>query len=277
MQKPARALAPSEIAIDVTGCLLDPRDAFLMRDPVPGTRFEFVPGRHAAGRVMATGPEATNLSGRPVLVPELLPCGSCAACRRALPLHCPDLVRPGVTHDGGLAEQLVVPSRYVIPLDGALSWKGPLGDAALCGCFALPYQAVAVAGLSAGDVALAPPEDEALCQLLRAKGARAPGPDAPSVGWRIFAAAAVPAGPLPPGSTLVLYGDRGPDPLPTDAARAAEAQIRFVRGCHPDLYPELLAMMIRGEIGLEVERLPFARAAEGLTRCAAGPVLVLRD
>jgi hypothetical protein len=229
---------------------------------------------------VAAGADATGLIGRPVLVPEILPCGTCAACRRALVGACPACVRPGLTAPGGLADVVVVPSRFALPLDGSLSWPRPLGEAAAVGRFALAYQALAVAGVAAGDVAL-PGDDAALACLLRAKGARGPADDAPAVGWRVFAreGAPIPEDAIVPGATVVAYGPSAPAP-PAAALARADGVLRFVSVCHPDLYPEIVALAIRGEIevaGPAVGRVPMSRAADGLARCAASPVLVLRD
>jgi threonine dehydrogenase-like Zn-dependent dehydrogenase len=263
---------PNEVCIDVAACLLDPTDAGLAGNAARGAVFPLVPGRHVAGRVAVAGNEAGGWVGRPVLVPELLPCGSCAACRRALPLHCPLIVRPGVTHPGGLTRRLRVPARFIVPLDGALAWNRPLRQAAAIGRFALAYQAVALSGAGAGDVAVA--RDEALA-LLRLKGTREAGADARIVGPRLL----VPAGDafdssIGPGSTIVVYGDPPTAELPAAGLLAAEATVRFVRGCHPDLYPELLAIARRGELDLAVPGFPFERADQALRRCTGGPVLV---
>ena len=277
---PAQEREPcgQEIAVEIAGCLLEPHDATLAAGADASAVFPLTPGRHSSGRVVAAGPEAVSWIGRPVLVPELLPCGSCDACRRALPLGCQEVVRPGVLHPGGLGERLVVPARFVVPLDGSLAWARPLGEAAAIGRFALAYQALACAGLGAGDVAVAR-DDEALSALLRAKGARAPGPDAPRVGWRLFARhdSALDPDTVVLGSTIVFYGPGTLRDLAPDRLAQAEATLRFVRGCHPDLYPELVALAMRAEIDVDIFRLPLSRGDEALARCAAGPVLVVRE
>jgi hypothetical protein len=266
--------------VEVAGCFLDAADARIASGEHRDARFPLTPGRHCSGTVVGAGGEATALIGRPVLVPEVLPCGTCAACRRALVGACPARVRPGLTAPGGLADAVVVPARFVLPLDGSLGWSRPLGEAAAVGRFALPYQALAVAGVAAGDVAL-PGDDAALACLLRAKGARDPSDDAPAVGWRLFArdGGPVPEHAIVPGAIVVAYGPRAPAP-PAAAMRRADGVLRFVSVCHPDLYPEIVALALRGEIdvaGPAVERVPMSRAADGLARCATSPVLVLRD
>ena len=98
------------------------------------------------------------------------------------------------------------------------------------------------------------------------------------MGWRLFARhdSAVDPDAVVHGSAIVFYGPGKPRHLPLDALLQAEATLRFVRGCHPDLYPELVALAIRGDIDIDIPHLPYARADEARARCASGPVLVVR-
>ena len=69
--------------------------------------------------------------------------------------------------------------------------------------------------------------------------------------------------------------------VPLGAVAAVEAQIVGVPACHPDLYPELAALFVRGELRLEgeVRALPWTDLAEALAGVRAGhirelPILV---
>src|SRR5262249_10577318 len=86
--------------------------------------------------------------GRRVVVPRLLPCGDCAACRRGRIAHCPTRL---VRHE--LAPRQVVPARWLCsvepplwPADAALWQLAALSDAALA-----PYTAMSRAGVGPSD------------------------------------------------------------------------------------------------------------------------------
>ena len=75
-----------------------------------------------------------EVDGRPVAVYELIGCGRCAACARGEDNLCrsgpPEV--PGVTRDGGMAEQVVVPARNVVELgDLDPAAAAPLTDAGM--------------------------------------------------------------------------------------------------------------------------------------------------
>jgi 6-hydroxycyclohex-1-ene-1-carbonyl-CoA dehydrogenase len=88
------------------------------------------------------------------------------------------------------------------------------------------------------------------------------------------------------GGTAVLLadGDGLEVTAPLDALAAAEAHVIGASACHPDLLPELLALVARGELSLdaEVERWPMSRLAEARAARLRGarlalPVLVPDD
>jgi threonine dehydrogenase-like Zn-dependent dehydrogenase len=84
--------------------------------------------------------------GRPVAVEPLAPCGTCEACVAGAPQHCvlgPGIVF-GVGHDGGMAEECLVPESALAPL--------PTGVDVADGCLVEPL-AVSVHGVRRGGVA----------------------------------------------------------------------------------------------------------------------------
>jgi propanol-preferring alcohol dehydrogenase len=92
-------------------------------------------GHEIVGEVVALGPGARGVSiGETVAVYELIGCGRCAPCGRGEDNLCreaPPAV-PGITRDGGMAEQVVVPARNLVAL-GALDpvEAAPLTDAGM--------------------------------------------------------------------------------------------------------------------------------------------------
>ncbi len=137
--------------VAVIGCGLCHTDLGYARGEVP-TRKELplVLGHEVVGRVVAAGPGAEPLLGRPVLVPAVLPCGTCVFCRSGRGNACPQQQMPGNDIDGGFASHLDVRAAPLVPLempaDFAL-WKlGVVADAV-----STAYQAVRRAEVADGD------------------------------------------------------------------------------------------------------------------------------
>jgi hypothetical protein len=91
---------------------------------------------------------------------------------------------------------------------------------------------------------------------------------------------------LPDGGTAVLLdggndADRPAPPVAWEALAAREAQVLCTSACHPDLYHELCALAVRGELPLgvlaepvSVEEAAFARAERRRGKRLALPILV---
>jgi len=139
---------PGEILVDVEAAGLCHTDLHLTEWP-PGTLpydLPFTLGHEVAGVVRKLGPGASGVcEGERVVVYARWGCGVCWQCARGWENICE---RPaaslryhgaGLGRDGGLAEQLVVPSaRYLVPIgDLDAAQAAPLADAALT-----PYHAI---------------------------------------------------------------------------------------------------------------------------------------
>jgi propanol-preferring alcohol dehydrogenase len=140
---------PGEILLDVEAAGLCHTDLHLMEWPAGTLPYDppFTVGHEVAGVVRRLGPGASGVSeGERVVVYSRWGCGVCWQCLRGWENICERPVAAvryhgaGLGRDGGLAEQLVVPSaRYLVPigdLDAALA--APLADAGLT-----PYHAIA--------------------------------------------------------------------------------------------------------------------------------------
>jgi len=74
-------------------------------------------GHENAGTVIETGLEVTVVSeGDQVICHPVMTCGTCRACRLGEDMYCENVAFPGLTHDGGFAEELLTNERAVIPL-----------------------------------------------------------------------------------------------------------------------------------------------------------------
>ena len=106
-----------------------------------------------------------------------------------------------------------------------------------------------------------------------AAGAR----ELPRVGWKIFAlhgaAEATWADAMRlcgPAATVVLVGPEAEGALDAAPLVMAEAQLRVSLGAHPDLYAEVAALVLRGDVRLPTpEPVPLAQAAAALEWAAS--------
>jgi threonine dehydrogenase-like Zn-dependent dehydrogenase len=237
-----------------------------------------------SGTVVEAGEAAREWLGRRVVVPRLLPCGDCEHCRRGRVAGCPSLASRG-----SLAATATVPARWLTSVEpplwpeGVELWQlAALADAALA-----PYTALSRAGVGPSDRVLVVGDDARArfaVAIAKAKGAKLVDGDIDGSGAIIVATAPhdwarALAAATAPGSRVALLDGDGAAALPTDwpALVAAEAHVLGVVGGHPDLLPELVALVVRGQLVLDataVRRVAFADAesARAAYRADGGPL-----
>jgi 6-hydroxycyclohex-1-ene-1-carbonyl-CoA dehydrogenase len=151
-------LAANSVLVRVAACGVCHTDLGFLhggvktRHPLPLTL-----GHEVSGVVVDTGPGAEAWVGKAVVIPAVIPCGDCAACRAGRGAICPRQIFPGNDDHGGFASHVVVPARGLCPVDvAALERRGlQLADlAVVADAVSTPYQAIRNAGLAAGDVAI---------------------------------------------------------------------------------------------------------------------------
>jgi 6-hydroxycyclohex-1-ene-1-carbonyl-CoA dehydrogenase len=140
--------------IRVAGCGVCHTDIGFWRDGVATRRaLPLTLGHEISGVVVAAGPAHRALIGREVIVPAVLPCGSCELCRSGRGNACRQQRMPGNDIDGGFAEYVATPARGLCVVDDrggyTLSELSVIADA-----IATPYQAVTRSGLQPGDLAV---------------------------------------------------------------------------------------------------------------------------
>lgn len=139
--RPAPAAAEGEVVVEVHAALLAPRTA---PPHVDGT----VVGTSAAGVVVALGTGVVGLAvGDAVVLPALLTCARCAACRAGRANLCSQRRQPGVDVDGWAAERVAVPAHLLV--SAAASVPAPLA-ASIPGVVASAYHALKRAGVGPG-------------------------------------------------------------------------------------------------------------------------------
>lgn len=113
-------LEPGEAIVEVAGCGVCHTDLGFADGSVrPNHPLPLVLGHEAVGRVVAAGPGAEDLRGCDVLVPAVLPCGSCAYCDAGRGNACLNQKMPGNDIHGGFATHMRVPAAPLVRLDDA--------------------------------------------------------------------------------------------------------------------------------------------------------------
>ena len=144
-------------------------DLAVYRGTQPFLTYPKVIGQDLAGEVVKAPARSDFAVGDPVYVLPYLTCGNCMACSQGKSNCCPHIDVLGVHRDGGMAEYIVVPVRFLVKTEGL-----PLDDAALLGGLAIGAHAVRRSGLAAGQRALvvgAGPIGMATALFARLKGA----------------------------------------------------------------------------------------------------------
>lgn len=147
-------LGEDEVVIEVAGCGVCHTDLGYQYDGVP-TRgaLPLVLGHEISGTVVAAGRGAQDLLDRAILVPAVLPCGTCSDCTSGRSNVCRTQLMPGNDVDGGFASHIRLGRRWLTPVPGR--WTGNLARlSVVADAVSTPYQALLRSGLSAGGVAI---------------------------------------------------------------------------------------------------------------------------
>jgi len=150
-----------EVTVAVAGCGVCHTDLGFVYDGVPTRHpLPLTLGHEISGRVVEAGSDARAWVGRDVVVPAVIPCGACAACRAGEGSICPQQIFPGNDVHGGFATHVVVPAAGLCPVpDLSDRAANPHGlDLATLSVIAdavsTPYQAILRSGLAPGDLAV---------------------------------------------------------------------------------------------------------------------------
>ena len=152
---------PGEVLLEVAGCGVCHTDLGFFYEGVPTRHpFPLTLGHEISGTVVETGPGAEAWAGRAVVVPAVMPCGECAACRAGRGPICPRQVFPGSDVHGGFATHVRVPARGLCAVSdlvrpGTNPERLDLASlSVVADAVSTPYQAVLRSGLAAGDLAV---------------------------------------------------------------------------------------------------------------------------
>ena len=147
-----------EAVVEIAGCGVCHTDLGYYYDGVRTKHpLPLALGHEISGRVTAAGAGAEQYLGRLVIVPAVIPCGECDACKRGKGTICPNQKMPGNDIQGGFATHIVVPARGLCVVDEARLAAAGLEAADLsviADAVTTPYQAVRQAGVGPRDLVI---------------------------------------------------------------------------------------------------------------------------
>jgi 6-hydroxycyclohex-1-ene-1-carbonyl-CoA dehydrogenase len=150
-----------EVLVKVAGCGVCHTDLGFVYDGVPTRHpLPLTLGHEISGTVVEAGQGAESWVGKQVVVPAVIPCGECRACRAGQGSICPDQIFPGNDVHGGFASHVRVPAKGLCPVpdlaDPSTNAAG-LELAALsviADAVSTPYQALLRSDLQPDDLAV---------------------------------------------------------------------------------------------------------------------------
>ncbi len=142
---------PGEVRVRVQACGICHSDAMVKDGHFPGVSFPVVPGHEVAGVLDALGDGVRGWElGERVGVGWFGGnCGYCGPCRRGNLMFCENMPIPGVTMDGGYADQLVCRAGALARIPDDL---GPADAAPLMCAGITTFNAIRSAGARAGSL-----------------------------------------------------------------------------------------------------------------------------
>jgi 6-hydroxycyclohex-1-ene-1-carbonyl-CoA dehydrogenase len=145
---------PEDVVVEVAGCGLCHTDVGFAFDGVPTRHpLPLILGHEISGRVVDAGERAADWLGCAVIVPAVIPCGTCEACRNDRSTICRKQFMPGNDGHGGFATHVLVPAR------GLCAVPEPLPDgvtlemlSVVADAVTTPYEAIARAQVGPSDL-----------------------------------------------------------------------------------------------------------------------------
>ena len=134
-------IAGDQILVKVAACGVCHTDLHYIEHGVPTFKKPpIVLGHEASGIVEEVGADVTNVKkGQRVLIPAVLTCGHCTACRLGRENICSNMQMLGNHFDGAYAEYVAVPAKDVLDLPESI----PLEEASIIAdAISTPYHAV---------------------------------------------------------------------------------------------------------------------------------------
>jgi len=138
---PVPQIGDDQILVKVAACGVCHTDLHYIEHGVPTFKKPpIVLGHEASGIVEKAGAKVSNVKvGQRVLIPAVLTCGHCPACRQGRENICSNMQMVGNHFDGAYAEYVAVPAKDVLDLPESI----PLEEASIIAdAISTPYHAV---------------------------------------------------------------------------------------------------------------------------------------
>lgn len=138
---PIPQIGDDQILVKVAACGVCHTDLHYIEHGVPTFKKPpIVLGHEASGTVEKIGAKVRNVkAGQRVLIPAVLTCGHCSACRWGRENICSNMTMLGNHFDGAYAEYVAVPAKDVLDLPESI----PLAEASIIAdALSTPYHAV---------------------------------------------------------------------------------------------------------------------------------------
>lgn len=145
-QRPVPVAGPDEVLVRVRRVGVCGTDMHIFRGVQPYLSYPRVMGHEFSGEVVTTPASSKLAPGEPVYVLPYLSCGECSACRKHRTNCCMSLSVLGVHRDGGLAQFVCVPEKFVFSARGI-----SLDDAAMIEFLAIGAHAARRADVQPGQ------------------------------------------------------------------------------------------------------------------------------
>ncbi len=147
-----RTPAPDEVVVEVAGCGVCHTDlGFLDGDVKTVAPLPLVLGHEISGRVVEAGSNTDDWLGRDVLVPAVIPCGTCDLCSSGRSNVCQDQQMPGNGFDGGFATHITVPTTGLSPIEDLPPGYELADLAVVADAVTTPFHAMRKAEVGEGD------------------------------------------------------------------------------------------------------------------------------
>jgi len=147
---------PDQVVVKVAGCGVCHTDIGYAFDGVPTRHpLPLVLGHEIVGLVVKAGERVAHWQGKTVIVPAVIPCGECAACKAGRATICRKQFMPGNDGDGGFATHVVVPGRGLCCVPDKLPSGIKLAAlAVVADAVTTPYEAICRAQLGPDNIAV---------------------------------------------------------------------------------------------------------------------------
>lgn len=143
-----------DVVVEIAGCGVCHTDIGFAYNNVPTRHpLPLILGHEISGRVVDAGSHAAEWLGRAVIVPAVIPCGACEACKADRPTICRKQFMPGNDGHGGFATHVLVPARGLCSVPDSLP-KGITLEmlSVVADAVTTPYEALTRADVGPDDL-----------------------------------------------------------------------------------------------------------------------------